>query len=50
MSGGPRTIDNGGGEELTFLGTRTDERGEYAEARNKVMHGRRFAGAPEPAK
>jgi quercetin dioxygenase-like cupin family protein len=35
----PRTIDNGGGEELTFLGTRTDDRGEYLEARNTVQPG-----------
>jgi quercetin dioxygenase-like cupin family protein len=39
MSDGPRTIDNGGGEELTFLGTRSDERGEYLEARNAVKPG-----------
>jgi hypothetical protein len=39
MSDHPRTIDNGGGEELTFLGIRTDERGEYLEARNTVKPG-----------
>jgi quercetin dioxygenase-like cupin family protein len=39
MSAYPRTIDNGAGEELTFLGTRTDERGEYVEARNTVKPG-----------
>jgi mannose-6-phosphate isomerase-like protein (cupin superfamily) len=36
MSGYPRTIDNGAGERLTFLGIPSDERGEYAEARNSV--------------
>jgi quercetin dioxygenase-like cupin family protein len=39
MSEYPRTIDNGGGERLTFLGIRSDERGEYAEARNSVSPG-----------
>ena len=39
MSDYPRTIDNGAGEELTFLGVRTDERGEYLEARNTVKPG-----------
>jgi quercetin dioxygenase-like cupin family protein len=39
MSDHPRTIDNGAGERLTFLGTRSDERGEYAEARNVVSPG-----------
>ena len=39
MSDHPRTIDNGAGEELTFVGTRTDERGEYLEARNTVKPG-----------
>jgi quercetin dioxygenase-like cupin family protein len=39
MSHHPRTIDNGAGEELTFLGIRSDERGEYAEARNSVSPG-----------
>jgi quercetin dioxygenase-like cupin family protein len=39
MSEQPRTIDNGAGEELTFLGTRTDEQGEYLEARNVVKPG-----------
>jgi quercetin dioxygenase-like cupin family protein len=39
MSDYPRTIDSGGGEQLTFLGTGTDERGEYLEARNTVKPG-----------
>jgi quercetin dioxygenase-like cupin family protein len=39
MSDYPRTIDNGAGERLTFLGVQTDERGEYAEARNEVAPG-----------
>jgi len=39
MSDYPRTIDNGAGERLTFLGIRSDERGEYAEARNEVSPG-----------
>jgi quercetin dioxygenase-like cupin family protein len=39
MSDYPRTIDNGAGEELTFLGRRTDDRGEYLEARNTVKPG-----------
>jgi quercetin dioxygenase-like cupin family protein len=39
----PKTIDNGAGEELTFLGIRSDERGEYMEARNAVAPG---AGPP----
>jgi quercetin dioxygenase-like cupin family protein len=39
VSAEPRTIDNGAGEELTFLDTRTDERGEYLEARNVVKPG-----------
>jgi quercetin dioxygenase-like cupin family protein len=39
----PHTIDNGAGERLTFLGTRSDERGEYGEARNEVSPG---AGPP----
>jgi quercetin dioxygenase-like cupin family protein len=39
MSDYPRTIDNGAGERLTFLGVRSDERGEYAEARNSVSAG-----------
>ena len=40
MSDHPRTIDNGGGEELTFLGAGNDERGEYLQARNTVKPGR----------
>jgi quercetin dioxygenase-like cupin family protein len=39
----PRTIDNGAGEELTIVGVRTDERGDYLEARNTVAPG---AGPP----
>jgi quercetin dioxygenase-like cupin family protein len=35
----PHTIDNGAGERLTFLGVRSDEQGEYAEARNSVSPG-----------
>jgi quercetin dioxygenase-like cupin family protein len=35
----PHTIDNGAGEELTFLGIRSDEEGEYLEARNLVAPG-----------
>jgi quercetin dioxygenase-like cupin family protein len=37
----PHTIDNGaGGEELTFVGIGTDERGEYLEIRNVVEPGK----------
>jgi quercetin dioxygenase-like cupin family protein len=39
MSDPGRTIDNGSGESLTFLGIRADERGEYLEARNSVSPG-----------
>ena len=39
MSAHPHTIDNGGGELLTFLGIRSDERGEYLEVRNVVSPG-----------
>jgi mannose-6-phosphate isomerase-like protein (cupin superfamily) len=39
MNDHPRTIDNGAGEKLTFLGVRSDERGEYLEARNSVSPG-----------
>jgi quercetin dioxygenase-like cupin family protein len=35
----PHTIENGAGERLTFLGVRSDERGEYLEARNSVSPG-----------
>ena len=35
----PHTIDNGAGEKLTFVGIRSDERGEYLEARNTVLPG-----------
>lgn len=43
MSDYPRTIDNGGGERLTFVGIGRDERGEYLEVRNEVAPG---AGPP----
>jgi quercetin dioxygenase-like cupin family protein len=43
MSEYPYTIDNGGGERLTFVGTGHDERGEYLEIRNTVSPG---AGPP----
>lgn len=39
----PRTIDNGGGERLTFVGVRRDERGELLELSNSVDPG---AGPP----
>jgi quercetin dioxygenase-like cupin family protein len=39
MSDYPRTIDNGAGEELTFVAVGSDERGEYLEARNSVAPG-----------
>jgi quercetin dioxygenase-like cupin family protein len=39
----PRTIENGGGERLTFLALRRDERGEYLEGHNVVAPG---AGPP----
>lgn len=43
MAGGlsdyPHTIDNGAGEELTFVRIGSDERGEYIEARNSVSPG-----------
>ena len=39
MSDYPRTIENGGGESLTFVAIRSDERGEYIEARNAVAPG-----------
>ena len=39
----PRVIENGGGEQLTFLARRRDDRGEYLEARNVVAPG---AGPP----
>ena len=32
----PHTIDNGGGESLTFVARRRDERGEYLEGHNSV--------------
>jgi quercetin dioxygenase-like cupin family protein len=43
MSEHPHTIDNGGGEQLTFVGIGRDERGEYLEIRNTVAPG---AGPP----
>jgi quercetin dioxygenase-like cupin family protein len=42
-AGYPRTIDNGGGEQLTFVGVRSDEQGERLEVRNVVSPG---AGPP----
>ena len=39
MTEHPRTIDNGAGETLTFVGIRSDERGEYLEAKNVVSPG-----------
>jgi quercetin dioxygenase-like cupin family protein len=39
----PHTIDNGGGERLTFAARRRDERGEYLEGENTVAPG---AGPP----
>ena len=45
MSDHPHTIDNGAGERLTFLGVRSDERGEYLEVRNEVSPG---SGPPSP--
>jgi quercetin dioxygenase-like cupin family protein len=39
MSNYPYTIDNGAGERLTFLGIKSDERGEYLEAENSVSPG-----------
>ena len=35
----PRTITNGGGERLTFLGVHEDERGPYIHVRNVVEPG-----------
>jgi quercetin dioxygenase-like cupin family protein len=35
----PYTIDNGGGERLTFSEVRSDEQGEYQEATNSVSPG-----------
>jgi quercetin dioxygenase-like cupin family protein len=39
MSDYPRTIDNGAGERLTFLGVRSDEQGDYLEVSNTVAPG-----------
>ncbi len=39
----PRTIDNGAGEQLTFVAVGRDERGEFLEVRNFVAPG---AGPP----
>jgi quercetin dioxygenase-like cupin family protein len=39
MSHHPHTIDNGAGERLMFVGIRSDEEGEYLEARNSVSPG-----------
>ena len=35
----PHTIENGGGESLTFVARRSDDRGEYLEIRNVVAPG-----------
>jgi quercetin dioxygenase-like cupin family protein len=35
----PHTIDNGGGERLTFVAPGSDERGEYVEVKNSVSPG-----------
>ena len=43
MSEYPHTIDDGGGESLTFVARGTDDRGEYLEVRNTVSPG---AGPP----
>ncbi len=43
MSDYPRTIDNGAGERLTFVGVGSDEKGDYLEIRNVVSPG---AGPP----
>ena len=43
MSEHPHTIENGGGETLTFVGVKSDERGKYLEIRNVVKPG---AGPP----
>ena len=43
MSSYPHTIENGAGEQLTFVARRRDERGEYLEVRNAVAPG---AGPP----
>jgi quercetin dioxygenase-like cupin family protein len=43
MSEHPHTIDNGAGEELTFVAVRRDDRGEYLDVRNSVSPG---AGPP----
>jgi quercetin dioxygenase-like cupin family protein len=43
MSDYPRTIDNGAGERLTFVGVRSDDQGEYLEIENTVSPG---AGPP----
>jgi quercetin dioxygenase-like cupin family protein len=40
MSRHPHTIDNGGGERLTFAGIGHDARGEYLEGRNTVAPGK----------
>ena len=43
MDAHPHTIDNGAGEQLTFVAVRRDERGEYIDLRNSVAPG---AGPP----
>jgi quercetin dioxygenase-like cupin family protein len=40
MSEYPRTIENGAGERITFVGIGRDERGEYLEIRNEVSPGK----------
>src|SRR5215207_9923487 len=35
----PRTIENGAGEQLTFVGVGSDDQGDYLEARNSVAPG-----------
>jgi len=35
----PRTIENGAGEQLTFVGVGSDDQGDYLEARNSVGPG-----------
>ena len=39
----PHTIENGGGEQLTFMAPRRDDRGEYLDGSNVVAPG---AGPP----
>jgi quercetin dioxygenase-like cupin family protein len=39
MSAHPHTIEDGGGERLTFVGVHRDDRGEWLEVRNSVAPG-----------